>query len=326
MLTLFKTHSFINLVLFVCITIALSIGIFMDFELYTSDKYDNLALHLLSINTHFFYQYALYIASLLSIGILSNVIANRHKLYTRPNAFVLLLISSLITLATFTHTLHPSMIATIFIVIAWYNIMLLYGERDTHVLIFNTGFFVGVASLFYTPYIVFILICFLNIQNLSSITLQKTFQYAVSLLLPFFFLGVYHYWSGIPFYIGKAPDFYQYMERFTVMLSGLKLSYVVGFVVIIFFVLFIILSYTSLYTSKPISIKKKIDALFWWLIGAIASIVIWGDWQPFSLVSIIVPLSLLISIFLSDQKSILIAEFFIFLILLCIGIQQYTTL
>src|SRR6185503_18765652 len=86
-----------------------------------------------------------------------------------------------------------------------------YKKEAALALIFDAGLLVSIASLFFFPYIVFILFIIAALMILRPFNLREYLMAILGLLVPYYFIGVYFFWYG------KLPEFWQ-----TIQISHLR--------------------------------------------------------------------------------------------------------
>ncbi|MEO5675325.1 MAG: hypothetical protein ABIQ74_11830 [Chitinophagales bacterium] len=131
-----------------------------------------------------------------------NHLINYYRLISKPSyipAMSYLLLSSL--LVEFTLLTAP-LVANMFLLFALSKILSSYKKEKALRLIFDAGLMVAVASLFFFPYIVFILFTIASLTVLRPFNLREYLLATLGLLVPYYFIGVYFFWEQ------KLPEFW----------------------------------------------------------------------------------------------------------------------
>ena len=125
--------------------------------------------------------------------VLNNIII-RHQLFYRsnylPSVMYVVIMSSCPSLLS----LHPVLFANLFLIIALSRVLNIYRQENIFSQVFDAGFFIGIASLFYFPAIVFFPFVFVSLIVLRPFTWREWVIPGLGLLSPYFFVFVYYYW------------------------------------------------------------------------------------------------------------------------------------
>ncbi|MGB4958535.1 MAG: hypothetical protein WBO36_03610, partial [Saprospiraceae bacterium] len=147
-------------------------------------------------------------------GLLQNIVANiliffhalminyifiNHRMSREITLFAGVFYVLLVTINIDNSLLSNVLIANSFIILALYNLLKTYKIPHPTANIFNTGFWIGVAGLFYSPYFLFILFGLISLLVLRSFKFIEKLQYFIGCAIPYFLLFTYRYWYGIEF-------------------------------------------------------------------------------------------------------------------------------
>lgn len=166
--------------------------------------------------------------------------------------------------------LSPELIGFTFLLLAIAGINISYKKFNASVLIFNTGFFIAVSAILYTPNLLFIVLGYIGFVIVRSFKISERFQYLAGVLCPYFLYGGYLFltdqfmprWNGFLSNLINIPDFSE--------LPKSNISAPLG--IILFFIVLAVLSYNSYSSKKSIQAQKKIDVLYWVLLLSIPTI------------------------------------------------------
>ncbi len=217
--------------------------------------------------------------------------------------------------------LSPILIANTFIIIALGNLLKTYKLPNAIVHIFNSGFFIGVASAIYTPYFVFILFGVISLLLLRSFKLLEKLQFFIGIGLPYFLLFTYKYWNDIKF---ADLDFIKdIFFRFPAFSSDNLVFFYVSVGFLFSCVGFAVFNYPFFISKKSIQSHKKIDIVYWFMLFTLLGILIFKTNESTHLISLAIPLSILIGIYLSDSKRIVFNELIHIFVIALIFITQF---
>lgn len=124
-----------------------------------------------------------------------NALVNRYKLTKRPTYFTAvayILVASFIPSYLF---LTPILLANTFVALAITQLFAFYKNNNAGAAIFNAGFFIAIASLFYFGSGVFLLLGIYALIQLRSLNLRELFILITGFLVPFFLLGTALFWD-----------------------------------------------------------------------------------------------------------------------------------
>jgi len=253
--------------------------------------------------------------------LLINQIFIKNRISKEITLFSGLLYILFISIISENNLLSPILIANTFIIIALANLLTTYKLPNATVYIFNTGFFIGVASAIYTPYFTYILFGIIALLLLRSFRILEKLQFFIGLSLPYFLLFTYKYWNDIKF---ADLDFVNEIFFRIPTLNGENLVvFYVSVVILILCVGFAIFNYPSFTSKKSIQSQKKIDIIYWFMFFTLVAFLIFKTNGSLHLISLVLPLSLIIGIYLSDSKRIILNELVHIFIIALIFITQF---
>ncbi|HMG15881.1 MAG TPA: hypothetical protein VK590_10555 [Saprospiraceae bacterium] len=265
------------------------------------------------------FQFFIDIILLVFQAIMINNLVNNYRMTRDQSLFpglMWVLINSLFP-EFFIHT--PVIMANLCLVLALTNMFSVYKKADAVKSIFNIGFWISVASLFYSGYIVFIIAGFLGMNILRA---PKTREYLVLLIgacVPYLLVFTYYYWYD------KSAIFLQHqfalplgfsLTLLTESFSWIKLA--IAFILLIMG----LIVFTKINFKQSIQTAKYIQILYWVLLLSGLMIFIQTDPGLDHFLVFAVPLSIFIGMFI-NQMPINWAEFFHFILLANIFIWQF---
>ncbi len=127
-------------------------------------------------------------------AMLFNNLAIRNKIYTENNYVPAVIYAILMSLSVDMFAISPIMISSTFILLAMNNIfgqVEFRAKRDEKIL--SIGIYLGIASLFYFPAILFGLISVIGLMLFSSTILRRYLLIVFGLVLPFLLIGSYYF-------------------------------------------------------------------------------------------------------------------------------------
>lgn len=143
---------------------------------------------------------------LLVDAFLLNALTGRFRLFQQTSyltAFLFLLLSSFIDVWNYP---SASLMASPLIVWALYLSFSLYSSRSPRGTVFNIGLLVGIASLFFIPSFLLLLLVWFSLMISRPFRLAEWLLAVLGILAPYYFLGTYFFISGHWNYAALFPD------------------------------------------------------------------------------------------------------------------------
>jgi hypothetical protein len=197
-------------------------------------------------------------------------------------------------------------LANFFFVLSLFQLFRCYQKKRAVQQLFNFGFLIGVASLFYPPYCAFL---FLGLAGLFVLRAYKTREW---LQMLGGFCSVYLLAFAALYVANLHVEFFnkQIAAHFSPYIFSMEISSKgwIAFGIIVFAVLVSLLHYGFFQVKRNIAQQKYYDLFFWCLLAAFLSILFQRIDNPGHLVLIITPLSVLCGLLLTRVKNPLVAE------------------
>lgn len=207
------------------------------------------------------------IVLLLIQGFIVNGISINHRLSHEVNLFPgVFYILTACLIPDFLY-LSPVLLANTFLFIALNEIFTTYKNPACADRIFNAGFWMGVASLFYFPYIFFFILLVIGHNILRAFNIQELLMMSTGLLIPYLLTGLYFFWFD------QFDVFWdhQFIRNFGFFSVANALNSWDGYVKVLLFALltgFVVFSNNTYMIKKNIQVQKKISVLYWILVVA----------------------------------------------------------
>lgn len=234
-------------------------------------------------------------------GIALNALTIEHRLSTEidlfPGVFYTLAASAL---PEFLY-LSPLHLANTFLIIAIWQLFQTYRRPQCAEKIFNTGFWIAVAGLFYPAYLIFIVLGFVGLNLLRAFKTKEYIMLIAGAFVPYFLFSVYAFW------VDQLPDFWAQQFRAPFQLLALripgdglllaKLSFF-GLATLV-----ALLSQNLYYSKKSLQIQKKISLLYWIMFLAGLTLLFQRSIAVDHLLLLAVPIGVLISFNFTHLRS-----------------------
>lgn len=208
-------------------------------------------------------------------GFLINIIEFKFKLTDELNLLPGMCYVLLACAIPQSFYLSPLLIAITFYLLALYEIFICYKKYLPATHIFNIGFWLSMAFLFYQSFWLFFFFAILSLSVVRNFKFKELMMLLSGFIVPIFISGVLYFLND------KYSDFYQLQFVNFISWKGWNLSYSVSnwFPLILFgiFLLLSIVGNASFHLKKGIQAKKSIDILFWSMLFALLSFLIQPD-------------------------------------------------
>ncbi|MFC2107647.1 hypothetical protein ACFLRY_04870 [Bacteroidota bacterium] len=261
-----------------------------------------------------FYIQAVFLNSML----IANDIVPKNSLIP---AFVFLVIGS----ASFEYlTFTPLTFTVLFLIFALERLFKCYGNTKSFSEILSASLFVSIASLFFFPAIVFLLLIYIMLINFSLTNWRLWIIPIIGIVIPYLYLFAFYFVTD---QLAENLDLYNvWWNSIGIVSQNLLSIKFLGHVLIIILSIISILYYMSHIQEKNIIIRKKMILVgFFTLISIIISIFNVGNFD-FLYILIALPLSVFISFYLGNTKIKKVHEYFIWLIIICLILINYQIL
>jgi hypothetical protein len=254
-------------------------------------------------------------------AVLVNRIVVHHKMAREVTLFAAIAYIIFVSIIAENNFLMPILIANTFLILSIDNFVGTYKEVDSTIGLFNGGFFLGLAAVIYFPYTLFLFFGLLTILILRTFKPTEVIQFVLGFLVPYLFTFTYKYWFNI-----DNSDF-EFIKNIFIRLPKFNFQFpVVSYLTILILILAVvwaIINYGNLLAKKPIQSQKKIDIVYWVMLFCLISFLIFNTAQFTHLISLAVPLSIFVGIWLSEIKNKMLPEVIHILLIAVIFIAQF---
>ena len=252
-----------------------------------------------------------------------NVLAARFRISKEvtmiPGVFYILLMSTTPDFLKLT----PVLLGNTFLIFALMSLFQIYKKSSVAGSIFNIGFWIGLASLFYFSNIVFVLFGIIGLSTLKALRLNEILILIIGAFIPYFFAGTF------AFLVDALPEFHhlQIADNTGFLNFDWTSNWKSHTTLAIFGILSVVAIFSfSIYSQKKsIQTQKYIQVLYYFLFGSILTVFVQQGIRPTHLMLLAIPLSLLLPLnFLSFKNKNLASTFHLIWLILVLAIQYKT--
>lgn len=253
-------------------------------------------------------QYLYYLSHILIFvqAILLNHIANRVKIVPEGQLFPALVFVVLTGLHSEIFGIGPVLIANLFFILALRSICEIYLMKNATLNVFNFGFFVAIASLFYPPYFWVILLGVFGLTVFRGFNLKEFLQ-----LLSGFVTAIILFFSYL--YITNELEIFwndQIVNFMSPYIFSMIFSSkgVISMIIILLIFVLVFVKYNFLQIKAQIAVQKFFDFMFWIAFISLLSLFFFKIDSISHILIFLTPLSILVSVILARLKNELMTE------------------
>ena len=300
----FKSSFYSQYLVLFLITVALWLRAGLSPCLYIPDSPESLGFDMIYglIGGNNFVNASVAIIILLLNAVLLNFVLIRHELLPKNSLLGALVYVVLMSHSLTALSLNPVLLAGLFIIPAFDQIMLTYGKADPTQQVFSASFLLALASLIYFPAVILLLLLLFSLfifQTLSFRIFVVAFTGAFAVYL---YLFLYYFLSD-----SMEGQYWVYVEWFSTFpaltLPPIGTIYVIWGLLILLFIAALLHSFSHL-NEWNISVRKKMLLNLWFLLLALMSLIFEADILTTAFLLISVPVTLIISSFLANRKKV----------------------
>lgn len=325
MLEIFRKNLFFNSLLllpYACIVRIRSLIWPESYQLHADDGYLN---HLIftALSEYPLVQSILAIVLIFFQATFVNYIVNKNRIARLPNLFSGLVYILLVSMVSDFQVLSPVLIATTFLMLSLNSCFKCSKKQSSASDIFNTSFFIGLASFFYFPFIVFLIGGYIGMLIIRSFKLKERMQFLAGLIIPFFLFASYFNWYDV---VSKYLLAYLSSNLSIPSLeTGFSYYQIIALCGFIALALFAFIRYGDIRKKKNVAAQKKIDILYWFMFLTIPTLFFWNNIELNHLIILTPMLSIFLGMYLLSLKNRGMAEIIHIVALLALLIPQFSS-
>lgn len=257
---------------------------------------------------------------ILTQAILIARLSSKYKLNPEGQVFASIIFIIFCGLHDATLGLNAALIANVFLILAIFEIFGIYLKKDVSIPLYNFGFFIGLASLLYPPYYVFIFLGFISIVILRGTRLREFLQIIGG------FINVYLLVYVVLYLLNLEGEFWNkqisgFFEPYMLSMNYGDRGWL-ALILICLFMAICILNYQYFQTKRSMINQKQYDIIYWTLLISTFSIFFLEIDKVYHLTIFFTPLALLTGGLITRIKNPLIQEtLHLFLVITALFLQ-----
>ncbi|MDQ3143181.1 MAG: hypothetical protein M3Q56_13140 [Bacteroidota bacterium] len=202
--------------------------------------------------------------------------------------------------------LSAPLVGNLFFLFALLQLFSIYQKKHSPIALFNVGFFIGLASLFYVPFYIFLFLGIIGLMVLKGFQFREMFQIIIG-------FGVLYFLSFSIFYFLNLHELF-----LNIQIGGFFKPYLfsmvlgskgwIAFSILLILMLVCLVQFGLFQSRQTILLQKYYDLLFWTSFISMFSIFFLQVKEISHLILWITPLAFLVGLVMSKIKNQLIAE------------------
>lgn len=246
----------------------------------------------------------------------------RHKIIIRNTFLPAILYVVLMSYSPLVQTLHPLLFSNLFLILSFNLVMGLYLKPDPYREIFNASFFIALASLFYAPSLIFLLLFWISLVVYRISAIREWIISISGLIAPYLFVLFYYFWTdSLGAFFRDHLGIISHVTSLEVSLDKplIKEVYMALGGLLIILMLAGMVKMGSETSEKVIAVRKRMNVIIYSVLAAFISF-IWADHNVLIHNTLMaIPLCMVISYFYTGIRRLALAEVSFTLIILLVA-------
>jgi hypothetical protein len=237
---------------------------------------------------------------ILGSAILLNYIFTRHEIVAKNSSLAAFFFIVLASYYPAMLTLHPVNICIFILLLVFRDLFESYHQVESLDLIYAAGFFTGLGSFIYFPFLVFYALIILSFLVFRSNSWREWVSSLIGLLTPYVFLSVYYFWfDEFKTKVIEYSRFFRLPQDFHMEAEPLYLIFTAILLLFLLFAFSVSLSHLS---EKTIEGRKKSLLVFWAIFFVLISFPFAGVYYLLHLQFLVVIASILLTYYFLQRK------------------------
>lgn len=193
--------------------------------------------------------------------VIFNYWVNRLELLTERTYFPAVIYAVVSSCTMAFQTLSPMMMATTFLMLATFKALQVMQQGDVSEVAYKSGIYLGIAILFYSPMMFFVIPLLISLLAYSNIKPKKYIVSAYGVLFPLLCIGVFFFWKrALSFYLIEIVYYaFSLSKRVLVSVEGVAIAF------LLLFILSVIGFQKGLFSQRYISFQKRSITVFFFV-------------------------------------------------------------
>ncbi len=333
MIRIFRTNNLLVFPILLLLIIALHLIVFNQPDLYETAKpvnntspFSNIIYNLFDFlfNSHVLSLQLFAIILIITQAFLLNSITNLHNLFNKINYLPALFYIVCSSMYVKFLLLSPELLANTFLLLALLKVFSLYKKKKIYTQVFDIGFLISIASLFYFPSVIFLFFFYIVLIITRTFNWREWIIALIAFCIPYFLTAVYYFWNDNLYQLWENQILCQFRGRtanLTFNTSELTLTIYFVFILLIAFIKF-----QQKYLRSLVETRNYLSIIVWYLIiGSISFLLV-----PILTIThffiLSIPTAIFLAYYFNEIKKTWLAEILFIILLALIYINQYDLL
>lgn len=262
-------------------------------------------------------------ALLLIMAFWLNILIIRNRLNREFNLFPgLILVFMSLAVAAF-KPMSVVVIANFCFLFALSHAFSIYKKSDVAGNIFNIGFWIGLASLFYSPFIFLLVWGFLTLNSIRAGSIREFLNLLSGAAVVYFLAATWCFYTGdLQAFANTVFDSFQIIQ-FQESPTTNDWILIASFAILLFIVL---ASFGAYQVKKSIEVQKKISSLYFALLATGLAFIFQVEPSAILFLMLVIPMSIFLAFSITDLSPNLAEVVFVIVLLGLFGLQYGTHL
>jgi Family of unknown function (DUF6427) len=165
------------------------------------------------------------------------------------------------------HYLSAPLVATTFLILLLQKLFSTYNKKADILPVFDLGFWLSIAALFYPPAIWLAFIAYIGLASIGTFKIKDQLIFISGLGVPFILVATYHYWNdSLPHFVEMQFGSLFQMVSFSWIID---INLLMKITLMTILVLITFVSIATYYYKRLINVQKYISILYWFLLATI---------------------------------------------------------
>ena len=225
-------------------------------------------------------------------AMLASYLIFQNRLLPSLNLFAGVLLALVASAAPSFLWFHPMQAANVFLLLALIQLAATFRVAAVADRIFNTGFHIGLASLFAAPYLWFLIAGIAGLVVLRTTRMREILMLLIGALVPHLLAGVVYFWfDRFDLYWSR-----QWLLPFGLpILQPIQLLDWISLILLLILVAVVLFSYNANLGRTTIEVRKRVDLIYWILLIGSLSLLTYAGVTAAHMQVLAVPLGILLA-------------------------------
>jgi Family of unknown function (DUF6427) len=256
-------------------------------------------------------------------ALILNFIAEKNEIIKTTTYLPALAYIILMSLQPEMFSLHPIILSNFFILLALHKLMQTHRKESAYSEAFDAGFFISIASLFYTPSLLFIFIIWIGLLIIRPFIWREWVLSFTGILIPWIYLAFFYFWVDKPDAIGNMLYTTVTSTNKSLLTISFSVSEGAQIMVLLIALFFSAGRFLHDFNTGSVRLRNNLLLLFYFFILSFISIVLAPHYSISYLSFLAIPFSLFFSAYLLFTKKEWQAEVLFLLLIISIFINQF---